>query len=246
MLMIKVFSTTEELCNDAMEQFIGLSVQHIASKGSFVVALSGGRTPNQLYDLMAKKENAEKIDWKNCFFFWGDERYVAHDNKENNSFQAKQHLLDLVPVPEGNIFRIPVNGDHEADAKIYEQTIRSFFKGDAPVFDLLFLGMGDEGHTASIFPGSSLLQEKDALVKDVYVEVKQMQRISFTPKLINAASHIIFMITGAEKAAALREVLEGNKTPEEYPARVVQPTSGGLSWLLDQGAASLLSSLPSA
>lgn len=238
--MIKIFSTAGELCDTAMEKFIALSVENIAAKGSFVVALSGGRTPNQLYDLLAQKENADKVDWKNIFVFWGDERYVDHNNKDNNSFQAKQHLLDHVAIPAGNVFRIPVNGDHEADAIIYEQTIRSFFKGQAPVFDLLFLGMGDEGHTASIFPGSVLLHEKNALVKDVYVEVKQMQRISFTPALINAAKEIVFMITGAEKAPALKEVLEGEYNPDLYPAQIIKPVNGNISWLLDEGAASLL------
>lgn len=238
--MIKIFSTAGELCDTAMEKFIALSVENIAAKGSFVVALSGGRTPNQLYDLLAQNENADKVDWKNVFVFWGDERYVDHNNKDNNSFQAKQHLLDHVAIPAGNVFRIPVNGDHEADAIIYEQTIRSFFKGQSPVFDLLFLGMGDEGHTASIFPGSVLLHEKNALVKDVYVEVKQMQRISFTPALINAAKEIVFMITGAEKAPALKEVLEGEYNPDLYPAQIIKPVNGNISWLLDEGAASLL------
>lgn len=239
--MIKVFSTTEELCSAAMEKFIALSIQNIAAKGSFVVALSGGRTPNQLYDMMSSAGNAAKVDWKNVFVFWGDERYVPWDNNDNNSFQAKQHLLDKVNIPEGNIFRIPVNGDHEADAKIYEQTIRSFFKGEAPVFDLVFLGMGDEGHTASIFPGSILLKEKEALVKDVYVEVKQMQRISFTPVLINAAKEIVFMITGEEKAPALKEVIEGEYDPEVYPAQIVKPVEGNITWLLDEGVTTLLS-----
>lgn len=238
--MIKIFSTAGELCDTAMEKFIALSVENIAAKGSFVVALSGGRTPNQLYDLLAQKENADKVDWKNVFVFWGDERYVDHNNKDNNSFQAKQHLLDHVAIPAGNVFRIPVNGDHEADAIIYEQTIRSFFNGQLPVFDLLFLGMGDEGHTASIFPGSVLLHEKNAMVKDVYVEVKQMQRISFTPALINAAKEIVFMIIGAEKAPALKEVLEGEYNPDLYPAQIIKPVNGNISWLLDEGAASLL------
>lgn len=235
--MIKVFSTSEELCTTAMEKFIALSIENIAAKGSFVVALSGGRTPNQLYDLMAKEENAAKIDWKNVFVFWGDERYVPLDNKDNNSFQAKQHLLDKINIPEGNIFRIPVNGDHEADAKIYEQTLRSFFKGQPPVFDLLFLGMGDEGHTASIFPGSALLREESILVKDVYVEVKQMQRISFTPALINASKEIVFMITGEEKAPALKEVLQGAYNPDLYPAQIIKPVNGNITWLLDEGVA---------
>lgn len=232
--MIKVFPGAEALCMEAMEKFIALSIENIGIKGNFAVALSGGRTPNLLYDMLAKEENASRVDWKNVFVFWGDERYVEYNNKDNNSFQAKQHLLDLVPIPEGNVFRVPVNGDHAADAIIYEQTIRSFFKGEAPVFDLIFLGMGEEGHTASIFPGSALLYEQTALVKDVYVEVKKMQRISFTPPLINAAGHIIFMVTGKEKAKAFKEVTEGEYNPELYPAQIIRPVNGELVWMVDE------------
>lgn len=237
MRTIKVFSNSEELCRYAMEQFIALSVEHIAAKGSFTVALSGGRTPNQLYDMMALEANAGKIDWPNVFIFWGDERYVDQNDKDNNSFQARLHLLDHVGIPEGNIFRIPVNGDHEADAKIYEQTILSFFKGEPPVFDLIFLGMGEEGHTASIFPDSALLNEQTALVKDVYVEVKQMQRISFTPPLINAAKQVIFMVTGKEKAAAFKEVIGGAYNPALYPAQIIQPVNGDILWMVDEAIA---------
>ena len=234
MRSIKLYKDAAELCEAAVTLFIKQANDSIIATGKFVVALSGGRTPNLMYDLLAKEENASRVDWKNCFFFWGDERYVDFNNPENNSFQAKQHLLDLVPVPEGNIFRIPVNGDHEADARIYEQTILSFFKGEPPVFDLVFLGMGEEGHTASIFPDSALLNEQTALVKDVYVEVKQMQRISFTPVLINAAKHIVFMVTGAEKAAAFKEVIGGVYNPALYPAQIVQPINGDTLWMVDE------------
>ncbi|MFT3979981.1 MAG: 6-phosphogluconolactonase [Ferruginibacter sp.] len=238
--MIKVFSTAEALCAEAMELFISLAQKNILAKGSFEVALSGGRTPNLLYDMLAKEENASRVDWKNVFVFWGDERYVDFDNKDNNSFQARQHLLDHVGIPEENIYRIPVNGDHVADAAAYQHIIREHFKTALPVFDLLFLGMGEEGHTASIFPGSALLHETETLVKDIYVEVKQMQRISFTPALINAAKEIVFMVTGDEKAPALKEVLEGAYDPDLYPAQIVKPVNGHLTWLLDTGAAELL------
>lgn len=237
MRLIKVYANAHELCEAAMELFIEMAAQLILAEGRFNVALSGGRTPNLLYDLLSNPENAARVDWKNIFFFWGDERYVAHDNMENNSFQAKQHLLDLVPVPPENIFRIPVSGDHEADAAAYEQTILSFFNNETPAFDLLFLGMGDEGHTASIFPGSPLLQEQTALVKDVYVDVKQMQRISFTPPLINAAHNILFMVTGAEKAAAFKEVIQGEYNPALYPAQIIQPVGGQLLWMVDEAIA---------
>jgi len=240
--MIKVFATAESLCREAMEIFIFLAQKNIDANGRFTVALSGGRTPNLMYDMLAKPKNAARVDWKNVFVFWGDERYVDFDNKDNNSFQAKQHLLDHVTIPEENVFRIPVNGDHVADAQAYQQIIQHFFKRELPSFDLIFLGMGDEGHTASIFPGSPLLHETECIVKDIYVEQKKMQRISFTPSLINAAKEIVFMITGAEKAPALKEVLEGDYDPDLYPAQIVKPENGNVTWLLDEGAADLLHS----
>lgn len=238
MKSIKVYKDATRLCEAAVTLFIRVAEESIAAHGRFAVALSGGRTPNLMYDLLAKPENAERVDWNNVFVFWGDERYVDFDNKENNSYQAKQHLLNLVPVPADNIFRIPVNGDHEADAKIYEATIRNFFAPNEPIFDCIFLGMGDEGHTASIFPDSELLHEKNALVKDVYVEVKKMQRISFTPPLINAAKRIVFMVTGKEKAEAFKEVTEGGYNPALYPAQIIQPVDGELVWMVDEAIVS--------
>lgn len=239
MRSIKVYKDAQELCEAAVKLFIRMADQSIAEHGRFAVALSGGRTPNFMYDLLAQPANADRIDWKNVFVFWGDERYVDFDNKENNSYQAKQHLLDLVPIPEANIFRIPVNGDHEADAKSYETTIRHFFAPGEPVFDCIFLGMGDEGHTASIFPGSALLYEKKSLVKDVYVEVKKMQRISFTPPLINASRKVVFMVTGKEKAEAFKEVTEGEYNPGLYPAQIIKPVNGKLFWMVDEAIATL-------
>jgi len=241
--MIKVFSSIESLCIEAMELFISLAEKNITANGRFTVAFAGGRTPNVLYTMLAKPKNANRVDWKNLFVFWGDERYVDFDNAENNSFQAKQHLLNHVPIPEENMFRIPVNGDYVADALAYQHIIREIFGTAIPSFDLIFLGMGDEAHTASIFPGSSLLLETDSIVKDIYVELKQMQRISFTPPLINAAKEIVFMVTGTEKAPALKEVLEGSYNPELYPAQIVKPVNGNISWLVDESAAGSLHSL---
>ena len=238
--MIKIFSNAAALCREAMEMFIEHAQQNISAKGNFTVALSGGRTPNQLYDMLALPENASRVDWQNVFVFWGDERYVDFNDTNNNSFQAKQHLLNHVSIPEVNIFRIPVNGDYVADAHAYQHIIRSFFKTDLPSFDLLFLGMGEEGHTASVFPGSPLLHETASIVKDIYVETKQMQRISFTPPLINAAKEIVFMVTGAEKAPVLKEVLEGTYNPDLYPAQIVKPVNGNIYWLLDEGAAGMI------
>ncbi|HPA23789.1 MAG TPA: 6-phosphogluconolactonase [Ferruginibacter sp.] len=239
--MINVFDSAKILCQSAMEIFIGLAKKNIAQKGSFAVALSGGSTPNLMYDLLSQKENTKRINWEKLFIFWGDERYISYNSKDNNAFQAKSHLLDLVPIPQNNIFRIPVSGDYRNDALHYEEGIKKFFNANLPHFDLIFLGLGEEGHTASIFPGSELLQENDALVKDVYVTTKKMQRISFTPMLINAAKEIVFIVAGKSKSAAVKEVLEGKFQPEIFPAQIIKPVEGSITWLLDKDAASQLS-----
>ena len=241
--MIKIFADVRLLCQTAMEIFIELAQSNIAHKGIFTVALSGGNTPNLMYDLLAQIENVKKVDWRKIFIFWGDERYVSYNNKNNNAFQAKSHLLDMVPIPQNNIFRIPVSGDYKMDALHYEETIKIFFNASRPQFDLIFLGLGEEGHTASIFPGSELLNEKDALVKDVYVIAKQMQRISFTPVLINAAKEVVFMAAGKSKSEAVKETLEGNYQPQLYPAQIIKPLDGNITWLLDEDAALKLSDL---
>ncbi len=232
--MIKSFPDAETLCSHAMELFIELANKFIEAKGQFSVVLSGGRTPNLMYNMMALPANASRVNWKKVFIFWGDERYVDYNSADNNAYQAKKHLLDLVPIPTENIYRIPVTGDYKADALDYEKTIRQFFQGQTPSFDLIFLGMGDEAHTASLFPGSDLVAEHERLVRDVYVESKQMQRISFTPVLINASKNIVFMITGAEKLPALREVIKGKYNPQLYPAQIVKPVKGELTWLIGE------------
>ena len=238
--MIKVFGSAKELCFHAMEIFIELAQKNIAKKGRFVVALSGGNTPNMMYDLLAQKENAQKVNWNNVFVFWGDERYVPYRDPNNNAYQAYQHLLDKVNIPARNIFRIPVSGEAHRDARQYEQNIIEFFQGKPTSFDLIFLGIGDEGHTASIFPGSALLHEQYDLVKEVYVEMKQSLRISFTPNLINAAREVIFMAAGKTKATALKKIIEGAYHPEIFPAQIVNPVQGHVTWLLDSDAAAQL------
>lgn len=240
--MIKVFDTPLSLCQNAMKIFIQLAQENIDRKGNFIIALSGGNTPNLLYDLMAKNEIARNLAWDKIYVFWGDERYVDYQNPENNAFQAYKHLLKKISIPEKNIFRIPVTGNTRQDAGKYQKEIADFFNGKHPAFDLIFLGLGDEGHTASIFPGSELLHEKQALVKDIYVEVKKSQRISFTPVLLNAAKEVVFMVTGITKAKAVKEIIEGKYQPDIYPAQIVKPRKGNITWLLDNAAASQLSS----
>lgn len=225
---ITYFDNADLLATAAAEYFIKIAQEAIALKGKFTVALSGGNTPAAMYKLLATDFYSEQIDWKKCYFFWGDERCVSLNDKDNNSFNAKNILLDKVPVPKQNIFIIPVNESPVNAAIYYEATIKIFFKTDKPVFDLILLGMGDNGHTASLFPHTDILKEEKKLVKEVYVAELKMDRVSFTVPLINNAKHILFLVAGKDKQPMLKKVLEGNYEPEEYPAQLIK----NAAWLV--------------
>ena len=216
------FDNADLLTKAAAEYFIKLANEAIRLKGNFTVALSGGNTPADTYKLLATEDYSKQIEWKNCYFFWGDERCVPLNDTNNNSFNAKLLLLDKVPIPKKNIFAIPVNETPKNAAIYYEATVKIFFKTDKPVFDLIMLGMGDNGHTASLFPHTTILHEEKALVKEVYVNEIKMDRISFTAPLINSAKHILFLVAGKEKESMLKKVLEGDYKPYEYPAQLIK------------------------
>ncbi len=233
----EIFEDPEQLCNAAADYIINLSNKCIIKKGRFTIALSGGNTPLKLYALLAKAENAKKLDWKNIFIFWGDERCVPFSDRNNNSHMAMLTLLNNVPVPAENIFPIPVNFKPETAAASYEATLLTFFKEKIPTFDLILLGLGDNGHTASLFPFTDILHENKKLVKEVYLEEVKMFRISFTLPLINNAANILFLVTGKEKSGIIKIVFSAIKNPEKYPAQFIQ---GKTTWYLDNAAASQL------
>lgn len=216
------FDTPQLLAIAAADYFAQLADDAIAAKGKFTVALSGGSTPAALFGLLANEEYANKINWKNVYVFWGDERCVALDNPDNNAFNAKNILLNKVPIPKKNIFVIPVDETPVNAAIYYEATIKIFFKTDKPIFDLVLLGMGDDGHTASLFPHTTILQEKNKLVKEVFLAEKNVWRISLTEPAINAATHKLFLIAGKAKAAMLDIILNGEKDREKYPAQMIE------------------------
>ncbi|MFY9979529.1 MAG: 6-phosphogluconolactonase, partial [Candidatus Sulfotelmatobacter sp.] len=185
------------------------------------------------------------LPWERMFFFFGDERHVPPDDLESNFRMANESLLSKVPIPAGNIFRVPSeNPDASAAAEAYEKSLRSFFglqPGEFPRFDLILLGMGPDGHTASLFPETAALQEKSRLVVANWVEKLKTHRITVTLPVINAARRVLFLVSGTDKAAALHEVLEGKQPAEKYPSKLVRPTNGKLIWLVDRAAASGLS-----
>ena len=216
------FDTPELLATAAANYFVQLSNEAIADKGKFTVALSGGSTPAALFALLATDEYSNKIDWKKIYFFWGDERCVALDSTENNAFNAKNILLSKVPIPKKNIFIIPVDETPVNAAIYYEATIKIFFKTDKPIFDLILLGMGDDGHTASLFPYTAILHEKNKLVKEVFLTEKNAWRISLTEPIINAAKNKLFLVAGKAKFEMLEIIWNEEKDIAKYPAQMIE------------------------
>lgn len=241
---LRRLTTPQDLFQAAAEEVIRAATSAIAQRGRFTIALSGGSTPKNMYTLIAANASAS-LPWDQMFFFWSDERHVPPDNPESNYRMANEALLSKVPVPAANIFRVPSeNPDASAAADAYEQTMRKFFAlapREFPRFDLILLGMGPDGHTASLFPETAALQEKSRLVVANWVEKLNTSRITFTLPVLNAARCIAFLVSGTDKAAALHEVLEGNDPEEKYPSKLVQPTDGKLIWFVDRAAASGLS-----
>ena len=234
---IKINPTPEALATAAADFFRSSAQQAIAERGRFVVALSGGSTPKRLFGILSSEPYISEIDWSNCYFFFGDERYVAHDHVDSNYRMSKENLFDHIPCPAKNIFAITTNSeDADIDAKRYEQSVFEQL-GKTHSFDLIYLGLGPDGHTASLFPNTSALQERTRIVVAVYVEKFESWRITFTYPLINSARHVMFLAEGDSKAEILHEILEDKNTT--YPAQEIRATTA-LHWYLDQRAASKL------
>jgi 6-phosphogluconolactonase len=241
---VRRLTTPQDLFQAAGEEVIGVATAAVAQRGRFTIALSGGSTPKNLFTLIAANASTS-LPWEKIFFFWGDERHVPPTDAENNYRMAEETLLSKVPVPPANIFRIPTeNKDASAVALAYEQTLQKFFAlapGEFPRFDLILLGMGPDGHTASLFPETAALQEKSRLVVANWVEKLNASRITLTLPVLNAARRVAFLVSGADKATVLHEVLEGKAPGEKYPSKLVQPSDGKLIWFVDRAAGSELS-----
>ncbi len=238
MKKIQISHTAEELSRTFTEWF----KEQLSEKESITIALSGGSTPTLLFDYWASLPE-EEINWRKVKFFWGDERCVPPDHEESNYKMTKQHLFDFVSVPEENIFRIM--GEEEASAeaarygKLLQQELQS--KNGVPLFDIVMLGMGDDGHTASIFPHQMELWESDANCVAATHPVSGQKRVSLTGRVINAARNVVFLITGANKAEKVNEIItRREEAAKKYPAARVQPESGNLYWFMDQQAAQML------
>jgi 6-phosphogluconolactonase len=234
--MIRVYPDLESLSQSAAELFTLQSRVAGIACGRFSVALSGGETPRRMYELLATPEYSERIHWPEVHIFWSDERCVPEDDPRSNVRMARKALLDYVPIPPGNIHTIHCATNPQQAAEAYEKDLREFFSTQNPNFHLLLLGLGSNGHTASLFPHTSVLNEEQRWVSEVYVEEVGMYRITFTAPFINRAEQVTFLVSGADKAQALEDVLEGPYQPSDLPAQLIRSNGKHPLWLVDKAA----------
>lgn len=251
MTSVQTYTDLESLAQAAAEQCITVTQSAIAAQGFATIALAGGSTPRALYQLLATDTYAARVDWANVHLFWGDERTVAPDHADSNYRMVREALLDHVPIPATNVHRLPGEQSPEQAANSYEQELRSFFHLHSaslveyngqlfPPFDLILLGMGDDGHTASLFPHTAALSERKRWVVANHVPQQDTWRLTLTYPLISAANHVTFFVAGAKKATTLQQVLRGPHQPELLPSQLIQPVNGELVWLVDDAAARAL------
>jgi 6-phosphogluconolactonase len=245
MQTIKILPTQDDLVTTATGLFLSTASKTIQEQGRFSLALSGGSTPLPLYERLAQEEYDHSLDWSRIHFFWGDERTVPQDHPESNYFQAAEALLSPRKIPEKNIHRVQGELEPVFAAEEYQHELRDWFQHSPPRFDLVLLGLGGDGHTASLFPGTEVMtspQDYD-LVAAIHVPRLDTWRITFTTKLINFARLVMFIVSGRSKAEILFKVLEDPGSMHQYPAQSIQPTDGELIWLVDQDAGSLLTTV---
>ena len=240
---VRIFEGVAEVAEAAANGFVAVANAAIAARGRFTVALAGGSTPKRAYELLASDDYKSRIDWPKVHIFFGDERNVPASDAASNYRMVNEALLSCVPLPPKNIHRMNGVGDVVANARLYEDEMRTYFN-DAPWprLDLVLLGMGEDGHTASLFPGTQALTEQAAWVVSNWVEKFGAYRITLTASAINQAAHIVFLVIGENKAEPLRQVLKGDYDPIRLPAQLVKPVDGSLEWLIDKAASMRLSS----
>ena len=238
--MIHVFKNPEALLPALADFVVAEAKRSIQQQGRFSFVLSGGSSPKKLFELLASADYRQKVEWKNVFFFFGDERYVPKDHPDSNFLMAKKALFDPLNIAEDHIFRMNTDLSPAAGAQAYERDLLAYFSGKPVRFDLILLGLGDNSHTASLFPHTFVLHEKDALVKEIYVDEVKMFRITLTAPCINQAANVAFLVYGASKAEAVRHILEDDPNIEEYPAQLIHPQNGALHWFVDEAAVTRL------
>ena len=236
---VQIVEDAAQLSAALADLFIDSARIAIAETGRFRVALSGGNTPKTAYALLAQEPRRSAIYWRDVFIYFGDERCVPPDNEQSNYRMANEAFLSRIKIPLGNIHRMRGEVEPDAGAESYAKLLVADM-GPLPRFDLILLGMGPDGHTASLFPGTPPLNDDALLVRAPFVAKFNTYRLTITPRVINNARHVIIATEGAEKAAALAAALQGAPDPEKYPVQIVAPTDGALTWLVDRAAASQL------
>ena len=239
--MIRICEDVEALGLAVAELFLEKACLAVEQKGRFTVSLAGGETPRRIYEILGKPPYSRNIPWKQIHVYWGDERYVPADDIRSNQLMARKAFLDHVPIPPEQVHPILCEVSPQQTATAYEKVISATFLEPKPTFDFIFLGLGSDGHTASLFPNTSVLAEKEHLVSHVYLPEQDSHRVTLTAPLINQAMTIVFMVTGDTKAEIVREVLEGLQDHRRLPSQMIAPSKGDLYWFLDQGASKLLS-----
>ena len=237
---LHIFSTPDDVLRALADYFVERAAQAIERRGRFVVALSGGSSPKKLYELLASPAYRERVQWEQTYFFFGDERNVPQTSPDSNYLMAKTALLAPLGVRPSQVFAVDTELNPAEAAAQYCVDIEEFFGEKKAKFDLVLLGLGDNAHTASLFPRTPVLHDKSVSVKEVWLPEQQVYRITFTAPLINQARAVAFLVYGAGKAEAVHQILEEDRDIEQYPAQLIAPSSGELAWFLDEPAAKSL------
>jgi len=239
---LHIYQNDKEFAKDVSEWIIQTISETLKTQEKFTWVLSGGNTPKPVYELLSATPYRELIDWKKIHFFWGDERAVPFADNRNNAKMAYETLLNNVPVSADQIHVMRTDISPEQSAIEYEKILREYFpitieNSKLKTFDLVLLGMGEDGHTLSLFPGTEVVHEENAWTKAFFLKAQDMYRITLTKKIVNRSSKIAFLTTGENKADALHEVIEGKYNPDLYPSQVIKPVNGELHWFVDSDAA---------
>jgi len=238
-MKLNIFDTEDQVLDALAEHFVAIANEAISARGKFSVALSGGNSPKKLYELLASAYH-DRLDWEKVYFFFGDERNVPQTDKDSNYLMAKNALFVPLMIDTGHIFPVDTSLSPADAAEKYEDEIDEFFDEDEMSFDLVLLGLGDNSHTASLFPYTPVLHDRLPGVKDVFLTDQQVYRITLNAPMINEARHIAFLVYGEGKAIAVQHVLEDEEDIEQYPAQLIEPIIGEMEWFLDEAAAAML------
>ena len=236
-----IYPSVPAVLHGLADFFVAHTNAVIATRGRFSVALSGGSSPKKLYELLASEAYRDQVPWAEVYFFFGDERDVSATDPQSNYLMAKIALLDPLSIPPAHVFGVNTALTPAEAAQAYTEAIQGFFGSEEACLDLVLLGLGDNSHTASLFPHTAVLSVATASAEDVFVEELQAHRITLTAPLINQAHAVAFLVYGADKAVAVQSVINGARNVDEYPAQLIAPTEGELHWFLDEAAAAKLS-----